>query len=386
MNSQVDARAVSDAAVPAGPLRPDTAARDTLLARLRLVPLLETRQNVPDSLFILVYALSLAAAAAISMMLLALSGVSPSDLGREIATVAFSSPRALGSVLAQTAPLLTAGLATAIAFRANFKNIGIEGQMIFGAIFASAVAVYDIGPEQTRLVLMAVAAAIGGMLWIAGPGYLKQRLGINEVITTLLLNYVAFNLLLHLLYGPWKDEVSSFPHTEQFEMFERLPMLGWQNLTWTLPLAGVLAAVTWWIFSFSRVGYLIDLMQSNRDMARAAGVPVLALLTAAILGSGAVGGLTGFAIAAGVEFRMTQDFFTGYLFSGILIAFLGKNHPLGVVVFAFLMAVLILLGQSLQVFFGLPFALVQLIQAIFIICVASSEFFLTYRMHWLRAA
>jgi ABC-type uncharacterized transport system permease subunit len=102
----------------------------------------------------------------------------------------------------------------------------------------------------------------------------------------------------------------------------------------------------------------------------------------AILASGAVGGLTGFTIASGIEFRMTRDFFSGFLFSGVLIAFLGRNHPLGVVIVATFLAVLVLLGQSLQVFYQVPFALVQLIQAVFIICAAASEFFLTYRMHW----
>lgn len=353
---------------------------------LHLVPFLEVRQSVSERFRIAVYAASLAVAALGSVVLLAFSGVAPSELAREIATVGFGSPRALGSVLAQTAPLAIGGLATAIAFRAGFWNIGLEGQMILGAIFAAFVAIHDIGPESLRIVLMALAACVGGMLWIAGPGLLKQRLGINEVISTLLLNYVAFNLLLHLLYGPWKDPVSAFPHTEQFETFERLAPLGWQNLTLALPLAVAAVLVAWWALSFSRFGYLVDLMRANPDMARAVGVPVVALSTAAIFASGAVGGLAGFAISAGIEFRTTQNFFLGYLFSGVLIAFIARNHPVGVLVVAFAMAVLLLLGQSLQVFFGIPAALVQLVQAIFIVCVAASEFFLTYRMHWRSAS
>ena len=364
----------------------DLPVTQTAKSRLRLVPLLEPRQRVSDRFNILVYVASLAVATALSVGLLWLAGVAPGDLLREISTTAFSSPRALGSVLAQTTPLIVAGLATAIAFRSSFWNIGLEGQMILGAIFATAVAIWDIGPENLRLLTMAVAACVGGMIWIAGPAFLKLRLQVNEVITTLLLNYVAFNLLLHLLYGPWKDPVSAFPHSAQFEAFERLPQLGWQNLNWGLPLAIVLAVVLWWVFSKSRVGYLIDILRSNATMATAVGVPVLGLSVAAILASGAVGGLTGFVIAAGVEGRMTQDFFTGYLFSGVLIAFLGRNQPLGVVIVAFLMALLILVGQSLQVFFGVPSALVQLVQGIFIICVAGSEFFLSYKMHWRGAA
>ena len=99
--------------------------------------------------------------------------------------------------------------------------------MIFGSIFATFVAIHDIGPESLRLPLMLVAAALGGMLWILLPAFLKLRLGINEIISTLLLNYVAFNFLLHLLYGAWKDPKSAFPHSEQYEAVERLPPLGW---------------------------------------------------------------------------------------------------------------------------------------------------------------
>lgn len=348
----------------------------------RIVPILERRQGVTDWERGGVYLGSLLFAAILSVVILALVGVAPHDLGREIATVAFSSPRALGSVLVQTAPFLFAGLATAIAFRARFWNIGLEGQMIMGAIFASIVALNDVGPDSTRLLLMAFAAAAGGMLWIAIPGALKLRLSVNEVITTLLLNYIAFNILLHLLYGAWQDPVSRFPHTELYEPAERLPSLGWQNLTLALPLAAFLTLVLWWLYSVSRVGYLTDVMRANADMAFAMGVPVTALSVGAILGSGAVGGLTGFVISAGVEGRMTQDFFSGYLFSGVLIAFLGRNHPLGVAFFAVFMAILLLVGQSLQVFFQVPFALIQLVQALFIICVAGSEFFLTYKMHW----
>lgn len=362
----------------AEPSRPAAPAR-------QLVPLLERRQDVGDGHRVAVYAASLAIATILSVLLLALGGVAPADLGREIATTAFSSPRALGSVLAQTAPLVVAGLATALAFRANFWNIGLEGQMILGAIFATAIAIFDIGPEALRLPLMLLAACAGGVAWIAGPALLRQRLGVNEVISTLLLNYVAFNLLLHLLYGPWKDPVSSFPHSEQFEAVERLPALGWQTLTWSLPFAGLLAALLWWVLSVSRAGYLLDLLSANREMARAVGVPVAGISLAAILGSGAIGGMTGFVIATGVEGRMTQDFHVGYLFNGVLIAFLGRNHPVGVVIAAFFMAVLVQVGQSLQVFFGTPFSLVRLTQAIFILCVACSEFFVTYRMHWRRA-
>ena len=349
---------------------------------VQIFPRLEVRQDFPEWLRFLIYLISLLIGSILAILVMSWAGVKPNDLMNEFSILLFSGTRTWAAVLAQTAPLVIAGLATAIAFRANFWNVGLEGQMILGTIFASFVAINDIGPDSFRLFLMALAAMIGGIIWIAPAGILKFKLGINEVITTLLLNYVAFNLLLHLLFGAWKDPVSGFPHSEQFDLFERLPTLGWENLTFALPLALLFVLIIWWVFSFSRVGYLINFVSSNPSMAKAVGVPVLGLSVVAIIMSGAIGGMTGFVIATGVEFRMTKDFFSGFLFSGVLIAFLGRNHPIGVLVVAVFMALLILLGQSLQVFYQVPFALIQLIQAIFIICVAASEFFLTYRMHW----
>ncbi len=361
-------------------------ATDKVVTKLRLVPLLERRQTSSDTMSYAVYAASLVVASVISIAVLALAGIAPAELGRELAATAFSSSRALGSVLAQSSPLIIAGLATAIAFRANFWNIGLEGQMIMGAIFATAIAIFDIGPEGLRLPLMLLAAMLGGILWIAGPGYLRHRLDVNEVITTLLLNYIAFNLLLNLLYGGWADPVSSFPQSERFEIAERLPPLGWLTLTWGFPFAVMMAAVFWWISAVSRVGYLVDLFASNPNMARAVGIPVRSLSIAAIIASGAVAGMSGFVIASGVEARLTQNLHIGYLFNGVLIAFLARNHPLGVVVAALFVAVLMQLGLSLQVYFGVPFSLVRLVQAIFIICLAGCHFFIVYRMNWRRPA
>ena len=353
--------------------------------RLQFFPRLEVRQNFPEWLRIVIYIGSLIIGSVLAILVMSFAGIKPADLMQELTMLLFSGTRTWAAVLAQTAPLIIAGLATAVAFRANFWNVGLEGQMILGTIFASFIAIYDIGPESFRLPLMALAAMVGGVVWIAPAGFLKFKLGINEVITTLLMNYIAFNLLLHLLFGPWKDPVSGFPHSQQFDLAERLPGLGWENLSFALPMALLFVVVIWWVFSFSRVGYLLNFVSSNPNMAKAVGVPVLGLSVAAIIMSGAIGGMTGFTIATGVEFRMTKDFFSGFLFSGVLIAFLGRNHPLGVLVVALFMAMLVLLGQSLQVFYQVPFALIQLIQAIFIICVAASEFFLTYRMHWKRS-
>lgn len=320
----------------------------------------------------------------IAAVILMIAGVGLSALYTEFVVSIFSSPQSLSAVMVQAAPLLIAGLAAAIAFRVRFWNIGIEGQMIFGAIFCTLIAKNDVGPESLRLWIMLLAAAVGGMFWILLPGLLRLRLNLNEIISTLLLNYVALNFLLHLLYGSWQDPKSNFPHSEQYSPAERLPLLGWENLTLTLPMALALAIVLWWLMERSRFGFFSHFAQANPKMARAVGIPLVTVTMAAILTSGALAGMAGFAVSAGIEYRMTQSFFTGYGFSGILIAFLARNNPLAAIPVAFLLAILFVTGQSLQVFYQIPGAMVQLIQAIIVMCVAAADFFVRHRIKLIR--
>ncbi len=349
----------------------------------RFRPRLEMRQTTSGLRTAAMIAAGLAVGLGLSALILVASGVRPGDLVNEFIVQIFASPKNISAVLVQAAPMIIVGLSASIAFKARFWNIGIEGQMIFGAIGATLVATFDIGPEGLRLPLMALAAALGGIAWIALPAVLKLRLGVNEIISTLLLNYVALNFLLHLLYGPWQDPVSAFPHSEQFEETERLAALGWQSLNASLIVALALTVLVTVALTASRVGYLLNFVHTNATMARAVGVPVVLLTLAAALGSGALSGLAGFTISAGIEYRMTQSFFIGYGFSGILIAFLARNNPIGATIVALFVAVLMVAGQSLQVFYQIPFAMVQLIQAIIVICVAASDFFIRHRVQWL---
>lgn len=341
---------------------------------------LEVRGHMPMGQQILVVAAGILLGLLVSALLLIISGVSPSGLLNEFVVAIFSSKRNVAAVLSYAAPLAIVGLSAALAFKARFWNIGLEGQVILGAIGATLIANHDIGPPALRLVIMAVAAMIAGMLWIALPLFLKVKLQVNEIISTLLMNYIAFNLLLHLLYGPWKDPQSAFPNSKIFDDAERLMPLGWQNLNLALPIAVLLILLTAWLLGMSRYGFLLNFVHANARMARALGVRIVGLTLLFALASGAISGFGGFVISTGIESRLTQSFFVGYGFSGILIAFLARNNPFAVAFFAVLIAVLMVAGQSLQVFYQIPFAMVQLIQAIIVICVAASEFFIHYRL------
>jgi simple sugar transport system permease protein len=319
----------------------------------------------------------------LSALVLIVAGVPGGDLADEFVVSMLSDPDSLRAILVQAAPLMLVGVGAALAFRVNFWNIGLEGQMIFGAIAATIVALHPFGPPQALLWLMAAAAGIGAAAWAVLPALLRLRLGINEIIATLLLNYVAQNFLLHLVYGPWKDPLDGFPHSPAFPADARLPGIG-AGIGASLPIAVVAAVTAWWLTAGTRFGLYMRFVQANPRMAGALGVPLNKTVLTSVLLSAAAAGLGGFCIIAGEEGRLTQAFYVGYGFSGILIAFLARNSPLIAIPVALAFAWLVVTGQSLQVFYQIPFSMVQLIQAIIVICVAASEFAMRHRLRLVR--
>lgn len=364
---------------------PETTLAEPLSPR-RFVPLLERRYTLelrqqlgwPQQAAIL--ALAVAVGLFISGAILVAAGVSPADLLNEFIVQTFTDPQNFRAVLFQAAPMVMVGLAAAMAFRARFWNLGLEGQMVFGAIGATFVSIHEIGPPGLRLWLMAVAALVGGLAWVIVPMVFKLRLGINEIISTLMLNYVAANFLLHLVYGAWKDPKDSFPYSPKFQPFERLPDIAGSGFSSAIVLAAVVAVLAWWFVDKSRAGLYLRFVHASRRVADAVGVPVRKLIVGSVLVSGALAGLAGFMVAGGQEGRLTQAFYNGYGFSGILIAFLARNNPLAASVVAVVVATLFVAGRSLQVFYQIPFSMVQLIQAILVVCVASSDFFIRHRL------
>ncbi|MDF1485606.1 ABC transporter permease [Ramlibacter sp. H39-3-26] len=365
-------------------------APETATPRPRRVPLLarryalEVRQQLAWPWQALILALAVLAGALVSGAILVAAGVSPEDLLDEFIVQTFFDAQNLRAVLFQAAPMVMVGLAAALAFRARFWNLGLEGQMIFGAIGATFVSIHAIGPQAARLWLMAGAALLCGLLWVVLPAVLKMRLAINEIISSLMLNYVAANFLLHLVYGAWKDPRDSFPYSPKFAPFERLPDIA-DGFSSAIVLALLVAVAAWWFVDKSRAGLYLRFVHASARVADAVGVPVKKLVWASVLASGALAGLAGFMVAAGQEGRLTQAFYAGYGFSGILIAFLARNNPLAASVVAILVATLFVAGRSLQVFYQIPFSMVQLIQAILVVCVASSDFFIRHRIRRVAA-
>jgi ABC-type uncharacterized transport system permease subunit len=344
--------------------------------------ILEVRLDMPAWKQVVAVAGSILTGMFISAVILVASGVPPAELVNEFASNVFDQ-QSFQAVLVQAAPLILVGIAASIGFRARFWNLGLEGQMVWGGIAATAVSIYHIGPEALRLPLMALFAMLAGMAWVAIPAFLRMKFAVNEIISTLLLNYVATYFLYDLLYGSWKDPNDAFPHSSLYASAERLPDIG-HGINAALPLALVLVLIVWWFAEFSRFGFYLKFIYANPAMARLVGVPIIAVVWIAVLMSGALAGLGGFVVPSGIAGRLTQGFFEGYGFSGVLIAFLARNNAVAAAIVAVLIAMLFVTGQSFQIFYQIPFSMVQMIQAIIVMCVAASEFFIRHRIRLQR--
>jgi simple sugar transport system permease protein len=360
-------------------LNPPLANAKPVAGRSRIV--LDLRQRLPAWKQGLFLGGSLVIGLAISVAILAAAGISPVQLASELAAVLNAD--SLRGVLVQAAPLILVGLAASLAFRVGFWNLGLEGQMLFGGMFAASISIYEVGPPETRLLFMGIMAAIGGGLWCLLGGLLKLKFRVNEIVATLLLSYVAKYALFHMLYGPWQDATTAFPQSSPFRRFERLTDIGF-NVNWGLIISIGAVVVAAWLVHISRVGFYMRIISANPNMAKVLGVPIRTITLWCVALSGACAGLAGFVNVASQEGRLTESYADSYVFSGVLIAFLSRNDPIVVAVVGFLIGVLFITGQTLQVFYQIPFTMVQLIEAIVVMSVASSEFLIRHRIRWLR--
>ena len=312
-------------------------------------------------------------------------GMGLSDLASQFVGYTFGDPEGLDQTLTRSIPFILMGLSVAVCLRVKFWNIGVQGQVWAGAMAATAVSLYHIGPAALRLEVMFVAAILGGGFWCGVCAAARLYLRANEVVTTLLMNYVAAFWAQQLLYGAWRNPTDSYPVSQDFAPGETLALLGFGHVHAGIFVALAAAGFCFWLCSYSRIGVMARAVAANPIAARAVGIPVgrIVLLMAAI--GGALSGLAGWTIVCGEEHKMTQ--FIGdpdFIFKSIVIAYLARANPLGVIVAAVAIAGMDTAGDSLKAFFQLPGATVLAIEAVLLLCVSSFEFFLRYRLDWVK--
>jgi general nucleoside transport system permease protein len=298
------------------------------------------------------------------------------------------SAYAWSEIAIKATPLALIALGLAICYRSNVWNIGAEGQFILGAVFAGGVAM-QAGPDTPRAIVLLVLAAgvLGGMAWAALVALLRDRFNASEILVSLMLVYVAELVLAWLVYGPWKDPQGyNFPQTVAFAAATKVPRLidGWRANVGVLVALGV-AAAAWLMLFRSYAGYALQVGGLAPAAALYAGFSSRRALWLALLTSGGLAGLAGALEAAGPLGQLTPHVPAGYGFAAIIVAFVGRLHPLGVVLAAILMSMFYIGGELAQSRLGLPKSITGVFQGLLLFALLACDTLIHHRLRWVPA-
>jgi len=330
--------------------------------------------------------LALLATIACGMLLFGLLGRSPWQAVSMFFVEPLSSKRAVAEVLLKATPLALCAIGLALCFRANVWNIGAEGQLIAGSIAGAAVALAAGGSGWIAAAAI-VAAAAGGMAWASITAWLRDRFNANEILVSLMLVYVAQLLLSYVVHGPLKDPAGfGFPQSPMFDRAARLPLLlEGTRLHVGFLLALAAAAAAWLLLARSVIGLQLRVAGLAPRAARYAGFSSRRVLWTTLLVSGALAGIAGGAEVAGPMGQLTPSVSPGYGFAAIIVAFVGRLHPVGVVAASILMALFYIGGELAQSRLGLPSSLTGVYQGLLLLFLLGADTLIVNRLR-LRAA
>ncbi len=295
----------------------------------------------------------------------------------------FGSFHSFSEVLVKATPLIFTGLAVAVAATMMLWNIGAGGQLVWGGIFAAGTALYLLPDAPVSLMIPAIviASAIGGMIWALIPGFLKARYKVNEILTTLLLNYVAIIYMEHLFYGPWRDPAGyGFPGTAQIP--EAAPLIRFLGTRLHLGffIALVVSALLYLVMMKSTWGYQVRVIGSEVRAARYAGFSVTRQTLTVMALSGALAGLAGMSEVCGIHYRLQTGVAVGYGYDGIIVAWLAQLNPLLIPVTAVLLGALFVGGEQLQTVLGLPSTISLILEAALLFGLFGGQALVRYRL------
>lgn len=315
-------------------------------------------------------------------ILLFIQGKNPFQTYKMMFSWAFFNPIGLQGTLVKFVPLSIIGLGLLAAFKMKIWNIGGEGQYHLGAIGATLVALFWFPHLNIYLLLPVIflVGTIAGGLWGAIPGLLKAYLGADEIVATLMLNYIGILFMEYLVYGPWKDPHGySFPMTATFTENARLPII-WGKVHWGVVVPIILAFLMWYIFEKTTFGYEMKVIGDNKDAARYAGMSVKKNILLIMIISGMFAGLAGAIQMVGIQYRLQPNFSPGYGYTAIIVAWLSRLNPFGVVVVAFLMGGLFVGCEILQILMKLPISITYIFQGLLFTFVLLGEVYIKYRI------
>ena len=286
-------------------------------------------------------------------------------------------------VAVKAAPLIIIALGLSIGNRANVWNIGAEGQYIIGALCAAGIGIAaGTAGGPIIWILMILAGMVGGGAWASVPAVLKTRWNVNEILSSLMLTYVALQVLSYLVGGPWKDPNGrNFPATAPLQPEQTLPILfPGSTVHLGVAIALILPFVFWLIMSRSVFGYQVRVVGSAPNAARHGGFDANQTVWLSMLIGGGMAGLAGALEFAGLLKAVNLGFPSGYGFTAIIVVFVGRLHPVGIVLASLLMALLYLGGEAVQTSLQLPQALAGVFQGLLLFCLLGCDLFVNYRI------
>jgi ABC-type uncharacterized transport system permease subunit len=313
------------------------------------------------------------AALGVCAVFVAVAGVSPAHALQHLILGAFGTPYAVGTTLAKTVPLFLVGLSVAIAFRTTVFNIGMEGQIYLGALWATWIGISLGGSGLVDPVLCLLAGCVGGALWALIPALMKSIWGINEVIVTIMLNHVAINLAGYFTSGPLHDPTTLFPESLPVAATARLPAIWAHTPAHAGVLVAILAGILVWVLLWrTSLGFRLRAVGGNAQTARFSGMNVGRSIVTSMLFSGALSGLAGSIEVLGVHGRLIDGFSPEYGFLGIAVALLGGNHPIGISISALFFGMLLTGANAMQSGVGVPISMVKVVQGLTLLFVVAS--------------
>jgi ABC-type uncharacterized transport system permease subunit len=347
---------------------------------------LQPRREVSTSIQLAVLVLSLLAGFVAVGLVFAVKGVNPFYALWKILAGSFGSQYGISETITKAIPLILIGSGLTLAFRAKFWNIGAESQLLIGAIFATWIGL-NLGarlPAWLVVPLMFLAGFLGGALWGVLPALFKVRFGVNEVISTLMLNYVAAEFLTLLIVGPWKGATQQgFPYTDDLPAAAVLPLIPGTRIHYlTLLVALACAVLLFFLIYSTKFGYELRVVGENPEAARYAGIDFLRTTVVLMVISGGVAGLAGVGEAAGIHHHLTYPAVIsgGYGFTAIIVAWLAKLNPLAAIISALFFAGILVGGDAIQISLGLPAATVHVFNGILLFFLIMGDTFVNNRI------
>lgn len=345
---------------------------------------LERRTHVPSTVLVLAPVCAVLAALALSGILIAFAGVNPLKAYWQIVTSAFGSRLSMTETLSRTTPLILTGLAAAVAFRVRLWNIGAEGQFYIGALTAAAFGHSALAglPSPLAITVLMILGASAGALLLLGPVLLRLRFGVDEVVTTLLLNFIAILFVSMMIQGPLKDPMAfGWPQSVPISPDMMLPKLVPRTRLHVGLLVAMAAALMVWAVQARTVfGFESRAAGLSPRAAAFAGLSLPRTLIAIAGLSGALAGLAGVIEVIGLKGYVTTDLSPGYGYSGIVVAMLAAQHPIGVVAAALFVAVVFVGADGMSRALGVPSFIADVIVAISLLTMLIALMFTTYRV------